>query len=71
MVASSPAWRRSSADVLTRPSIARRVGASLAKLVRYLEKHGGYMSAGNQAALREAKSLLAEHVEDEQEGATQ
>jgi len=29
------------------------------------------MSAGNQAALREAKSLLAEHVEDEQEGATQ
>lgn len=33
---------------------------ALAKLVRYLSKHGGYMSAENQAALRGARRLLEE-----------
>ncbi len=33
---------------------------ALTRLVRYLSKHGGYMSAENQAALRGAKALLAE-----------
>lgn len=33
---------------------------ALSKLVRYLAKHGGYMSAENQAALRGARRLLEE-----------
>lgn len=31
-----------------------------ARLVRFIEKHGGYMSSEHQAALRNARVLLAE-----------
>ena len=31
-----------------------------ARLVRFVEKHGGYMSSEHQASLRNAKALLAE-----------